>query len=79
MLTPGNISDIEAAPALLEHVSRVRYLLDDKGYDSDSLRRSLREAGAIPSFLDAATGSEPFPMTNSDTVAAISLRMPSAT
>ena len=48
MLTPGNISDIKAAPALLEHAGRVRYLLGDKGYDADSLRRSLREAGAIP-------------------------------
>lgn len=26
----------------------MRYLLDDKGYDADSLRRSLGEAGAIP-------------------------------
>ena len=48
MLTPGNISDIKAAPTLLEHAGRVRYLLGDKGYDADSLRRSLREAGAIP-------------------------------
>ena len=26
----------------------MRYLLGDKGYDADNLRRSLREAGAIP-------------------------------
>lgn len=26
----------------------MRYLLCDKGYDADSLRRSFREAGAIP-------------------------------
>lgn len=48
MLTPGNVSDIKAAPALLERAGRMRYLLGDKGYDADSLRRSLREAGAIP-------------------------------
>jgi transposase len=48
MLTPGNVSDIKAAPALLERAGRIRYLLGDKGYDADSLRRSLREAGAIP-------------------------------
>jgi transposase len=47
MLTPGNVSDIKAAPALLERAGRMRYLLGDKGYDADSLRRSLREAGAI--------------------------------
>ena len=38
MLTPGNISDIKAAPALLEHAGRVRYLLGDQGYDADSLQ-----------------------------------------
>lgn len=48
MLTPGNVSDIKAAPALLERAGRMRYLLGDKGYDADSLRRSLREAGAVP-------------------------------
>ena len=48
MLTPGNISDVTAAPALLERAERMRYLLGDKGYDADRLRRSLCEAGAIP-------------------------------
>ncbi len=48
MLTPGNVSDIEAAPALLERAGRMRYLLGDKGYDADRLRRSLRESGAVP-------------------------------
>ena len=48
VLTPGNISDVTAAPALLERAGRIRYLLGDKGYDSDQLRRSLREAGATP-------------------------------
>ncbi len=50
MLTPGNVSDIKAAPALLERAGRMPYLLGDKGYDADSLRRSLREAGAIPAI-----------------------------
>lgn len=48
MLTAGNVSDIRAAPALLERVGRMRYLLADKGYDADRLRRSLRDAGAVP-------------------------------
>ena len=50
MLTPGNVSDIKAAPALIERASRIRYLLGDRGYDANSLRRSLREAGAIPAI-----------------------------
>jgi len=48
MLTAGNVSDMKAAPALLERAGRMRYLLADKGYDADRLRRSLREAGAVP-------------------------------
>lgn len=48
MLTGGNISDVKAAPALLERAGRMRYLLGDKGYDADRLRRMARDAGAIP-------------------------------
>lgn len=48
MLTPGNVSDITAAPALLARAGPMRYLLGDKGYDADHLRRALREAGTIP-------------------------------
>ncbi len=29
----------------------MRYLLGDKGYDDDLLRRSSREAGAVPVIL----------------------------
>ncbi|OJY71065.1 MAG: IS5 family transposase [Sphingobium sp. 66-54] len=48
MLTPGNVSDVKAAPALLERAGRMQYLLGDKGYDADSLRRALRAAGTTP-------------------------------
>ena len=48
MLTGGNVSDVKAAPALLERAGGMRYLLGDKGYDADRLRRSLREDGAVP-------------------------------
>lgn len=52
MLTPGNVADITAAPALLERAGRMRYLLGDKGYDADALRRSLRQAGTVPVIPD---------------------------
>ena len=48
MLTAGNVNDVKAAPALLERAGHMRYLLADKGYDADRLRRSLRDAGAVP-------------------------------
>lgn len=48
MLMPGNVSDMKAAPALLERTPQMRYLLGDKGYDADPLRRMVRKAGAVP-------------------------------
>ncbi len=48
MLILGNVSDMKAAPALLEHAGRMRYLLGDKGYDADRLRRLARDAGEVP-------------------------------
>jgi len=48
MLTAGNVSDVKAAPALLERAGRIGYLLADKGYDADRRRRSLRDARAVP-------------------------------
>ncbi len=45
---PGNVSDVTAAPALIERAGRMQYLLGDKGYDADRLRRALREIGATP-------------------------------
>lgn len=47
-LTSGNVSDVKAAPALLERAGRMRYLLGDKGYDANSLRKTLRENGTTP-------------------------------
>ena len=48
MLTAGNVSDVKAAPALLERAGRMRYLLGDKGYDANSLRKTLRKNGTSP-------------------------------
>ena len=48
MLTAGNVSDVKAALALLERAGRMRYLLGDKGYDANSLRKALREKGTSP-------------------------------
>lgn len=48
ILTSGNVSDITVAPALLARAPDARYVLADKGYDADALRRSLRQAGAEP-------------------------------
>ena len=51
MLTPGNISDVKAALALLERAGRMRYLLGDKDYYADRLRRLACDAGALPVIL----------------------------
>jgi transposase len=56
MLKPGNVSDVTAAPTLLERASGMGYLLGGvadgakrrQSFDADRLRRSLRETGATP-------------------------------
>lgn len=47
-LTPGNTSDIKAAELLKECVTRFRRLVADRGYDADSFRKTLSEAGTTP-------------------------------
>ena len=47
-LTAGNVSDIAVAPELLSGLRGARYLLADKGYDADALRRNLRADGVVP-------------------------------
>lgn len=48
MLTPGNVSDVTVAPELIANLEGARYVLADKGYDADALRRIVRRAGAVP-------------------------------
>lgn len=48
MLTPGNTSDIKAAELLKGHVTRFRRLVADRGYDANSFRKTLKEAGTTP-------------------------------
>ena len=47
-LTPGNISDMKAAPMLLSQLNGARYLVADKGYDANALRCALRSRGHAP-------------------------------
>ena len=57
-LTPGNVADISAAPALLAAMPAPRRLIADKGYDASSLRNTLAEArteAVIPSTRSRKT------------------------
>jgi transposase len=45
-LTPGNASDMRAAPDVL--AAAPERLVADRGYDADTLRRDLRTAGTMP-------------------------------
>ena len=47
-LTPGNVSDIRVADALLEAAGPIRRLIADRGYDANRLRHTLRSVGTIP-------------------------------
>ena len=77
MLTPGNVSDMTAAPALLERAGRMSYLLGDKGYDADGSASSFAILVPRLSSPAAATASAPSATTSSATPAAISSKTPS--
>ena len=47
-LTGGNVADSPIAPALLNSFKAARYLLADKGYDANSLRKHLRQSAIVP-------------------------------
>ena len=78
MLTPGNVSDVAAAPALLERVTGMRYLLGDKGYDADRLGVRYAKQEPLRSSRADETASAQSVMTSSDIATATSLKMPSA-
>ena len=48
LLTGGNAADTPVAPHLLAGLKGARYLLADKGYDANSLRRHLRQRAIVP-------------------------------
>ena len=47
------------APELLQRAHRARYVLADKGYDADALRRTLRQAGVVPVIPGRITRKRP--------------------
>ncbi len=62
LLTPGNIHDITAAPELLAKLSGARFILGDKGYDSDALRATIRQQGARPVIPGKANRKRKIPL-----------------
>ena len=48
MLIGGNAADSPVASHLLVGLKGARYLLADKGYDANSLRKHLRERAIVP-------------------------------
>jgi IS5 family transposase len=42
------VADVKAVPDLLPSLVGARYLIADKGYDADSLRRELRSLNIVP-------------------------------
>ncbi len=70
MLTAGNVSDVKAAPALLERAGRMRYLLADKGYDGNGCAARFATPEPFPSSPDDAIANVPSATTRTDTAAA---------
>jgi transposase len=53
-LTGGQIADCTAGAALLEQMPAAQILHGDKGYDSNAIRRQVKEAGAMPNIAPKA-------------------------
>ena len=47
-LTAGNAADSPIAPVLLNSLKGAKYLLADKGYDANSLRKHLCQSAIVP-------------------------------
>ena len=60
-LTPGNVADISAAPALLATMPAPRRLLGDRGYDANSLRAVLARAGTEAVIPSTRSRKRPIP------------------
>ncbi|QXT37805.1 transposase [Sphingomonas sanguinis] len=69
MLKAGDVSDLKAAPALIERAGRMRYLLADKGYDADRLPVRSVKLEPFLSFPDGETANAPPAMTRTGTAA----------
>ena len=61
ILTPGNIADISAAPALLATMPAPRRLIADRGYDANSLRGALARAGCEAVIPSTRSRKRPIP------------------
>ena len=47
ILTSGNRNDITQAPALIQGIGSCKYVIGDKGYDSDAFRERIVSAGGV--------------------------------
>ena len=59
ILTLGNVSDVTIAPELLARAGGARFVLADKGYDADALRKVVRQSGAVPVIPGRVTRKRP--------------------
>ena len=58
-LTAGNVADIRALPLLPHLRTTTRYLIADKGYDADALRRDLRARRIAPVIPGRSNRTKP--------------------
>jgi transposase len=47
LLTGGNVADCKAGEVLIDRMPATSLLNADKGYDSDAIRRQVRQRGAF--------------------------------
>ena len=48
MLPGGEVHDANVAPALIEKLPNADYTISDKGYDSEEIRKQIRDRSSVP-------------------------------
>jgi len=60
-ITGGSVNDCEVAPELIKLVPGAKYLIADKGYDSEKIREKAQEAGMTPIIPRRSNSTKPNP------------------
>ncbi|PJA20354.1 MAG: IS5/IS1182 family transposase, partial [Deltaproteobacteria bacterium CG_4_10_14_0_2_um_filter_43_8] len=60
-ITGGEVRDAKVADALIEKIGKAEHIIADKGYDSEAIRETARQAGMIPVIPRRSNSDKPNP------------------
>lgn len=60
-VTGGEVHDAKAAPGLIDKIKAAQHIIADKGYDAETIREHIRQAGAHPVIPRKSNSKKPNP------------------